>query len=150
MDHRQRPRNNKISDEIRGLITNSMNNGTTVNNKIYSTYRRTQNTTKKIAGHRQQKLSDAPKEQICDWVDEDCSLTLQQLKTKCLTQWPNINQISLEPFRIFIIQLKEFHSFPREETHLISFKLALIMQFSIIELCLKGIKFSSLMSMEFK
>jgi hypothetical protein len=59
------------------------------------TYRRTQNTTKKSAGHRQQKLSDAQKEQICDWVDEDCSLTLQQLKTKCLTQWPNINQISL-------------------------------------------------------
>jgi transposase len=108
MDHRQRRRNNKISDEIRGLIINSMNNGTTANNvghqfnvlpntvrKIYSTYRRTQNTTKKSAGHRQQKLSDAQKEQICDWVDEDCSLTLQQLKTKCLTQWPNINQISL-------------------------------------------------------
>jgi hypothetical protein len=96
MDHRQRRRNNKISDEIRELIINSMNNGTTANNKIYSTYRRTQNTTKKIAGHRQQKISDAQKEQICDWVDEDCSLTLQQLKTKCfLTQWPNINQISL-------------------------------------------------------
>jgi hypothetical protein len=32
MDHRQRRRNNKISDEIRGLIINSMNNGTTANN----------------------------------------------------------------------------------------------------------------------
>jgi hypothetical protein len=72
MDHRQRRRNNKMSDEIRGLIINSMNNRTTANNvghqfnvlvlpntvrKIYSTYR-TQNTTKKSAGHRQQKLSD--------------------------------------------------------------------------------------------
>jgi hypothetical protein len=60
MDHRQRRRNNKISDEIRGLIIISMNNSTTANNvghqfnvlpntvrKIYSTYRRTQNTTKK-------------------------------------------------------------------------------------------------------
>jgi hypothetical protein len=44
MDHRQRRRNNKISDEIRELIINSMNNGTTANNKICSTYRRTQNT----------------------------------------------------------------------------------------------------------
>jgi hypothetical protein len=52
MDHCQRGRNNKISNEIRGLIIiNSTNNGLTAKNarlpntgrKIHSTYRKTQN-----------------------------------------------------------------------------------------------------------
>lgn len=115
--------NSKISNDLRALIIRSMNNGLTANNigeqfgilpntvrKIYSTYRRTANIHKRSAGHRLKKLSVLQINEICNWIDEDCSLSLRQLKERCLTQWP-LHQISLSTINR---ALKTFHySFKR-------------------------------------
>lgn len=119
-----RRRNAKISNEMRTLVINFLNSGSTVKNvaqqfsvlpdtvrKMYATYRRTNNVAKVSAGHRQPKLSLAQKEQICDWINEDCSITLRQLKQKCLNEWPLLQQISLSTINR---ALKSFHySFKR-------------------------------------
>lgn len=101
-----------------------MNSGSTVKNvaqqfsilpntvrKMYATYRRTNNVAKVSSGHRQPKLSLAQKEQICNWIDDDCSITLRQLREKCLNEWPLLQQISLSTIDR---ALKSFHySFKR-------------------------------------
>ncbi|KAI4459421.1 zinc finger protein [Holotrichia oblita] len=116
-----RRRNAKICHEIRILVINSLNSGSTptVKNvaqqfsvlpdtvrKMYATYRRTNNVAKVSAGHRHPKLSLAQKEQICDWIDEDCFITLRQLKEQCLNEWPVLQQISLSTIDR---ALKSFH-----------------------------------------
>ncbi len=54
-------------------------------------------------------MSDWQKEKICDWVDEDCELTLKKLVEKCFNEW----QIVISPSTVDRT-LKQFHySFKR-------------------------------------
>jgi transposase len=89
-----------ISNEIRKLIIEKLDEGQppkdvsilfNVNydtvRSIYRTYKKDGRFEKKKTGHRRSLLSDQQKEQICDWVDEDCTLTLEQLKRKCLDEF---------------------------------------------------------------
>jgi transposase len=91
--------NQIISNEVRKLIIHTINSGedqsvvakmfkvkpTTVR-AIYSTFKKTGLCQKKKVGNRKSILSDSQKEEICNWVDEDCTLTLKQLVAKCLTE----------------------------------------------------------------
>jgi len=46
---------------------------------IYGAYKKTGSVKKKPVGHRKPIHNDSQKEMICDWVDEDCTLTLEDL-----------------------------------------------------------------------
>jgi transposase len=112
----------KISDELRKLIIDEMNSGSkpkkvaeifkvqeSAVRKIYKTFQKDGRVTKKKTGKRRSKLSDEQKEKLCDWVDDDCQLTLQQLVAKCFEEW----QIVLSPSTV-ARGLKHFHySFKR-------------------------------------
>lgn len=78
---------------------------------IYSKYKKNGQIFKKKRGHRPPILSDDQKEQLCDWVDEDCTLRLIDLKTKLMAKYPQIVTIG----RTTIANsLKKFHySFKR-------------------------------------
>jgi hypothetical protein len=59
-------------------------------------------------------LSDLQKEQICDWVDEDCTLTLEQLKRKCLDEYNislSISTVERE-LKAFHYTIKRVHRIP--------------------------------------
>jgi transposase len=120
----QKRKRKTISDELRELIINSMSGGKgcmeaskqfglkhqTVSD-IYRKYVNEGVKTTQPRGHRQRIPSDQQKEVLCDWVDEDVTLTLNQLKQKCLNEWPNIETISLTTINN---ALKDFHfSFKR-------------------------------------
>lgn len=118
MQNRERRQNSKISNEVRGLIINAMHRGLSsvdvgrqfnvkpnTIRKIYGKNLRTGQINKQSAGHRRQVLTPQQKEIICDWIDEDCTLTLSSIKQKCLNQWPGI-QISISTVNR---ALKEFH-----------------------------------------
>jgi transposase len=107
----------KISDELRKLIIDEMNSGSkpkkvaeifkvqeSAVRKIYKTFQKDGRVTKKKTGKRRSKLSDEQKEKLCDWVDDDCQLTLQQLVAKCFEEW----QIVLSPSTV-ARGLKHFH-----------------------------------------
>jgi len=112
----------KISDELRKLIIDEMNSGSkpkkvaeifkvqeSAVRKIYKTFQMEGRVTKKKTGKRRSKLSDEQKEKLCDWVDNDCQLTLKQLVAKCFEEW----QIVLSPSTVDRA-LKHFHySFKR-------------------------------------
>ncbi len=79
----------KISNEIRKLIIEKLKSGDSpkdVSNiyqvnydtvrSMYRTYKKNGLMEKKTTGRRQPILTEEQKERICDWVDEDCSLTL--------------------------------------------------------------------------
>jgi transposase len=86
-----------ISNDLRSLVIDGLNRGDkaieiskTFNIKyesvrsIYRTYKKTGCVKKKPVGHRKPILNDSQKEMICDWIDEDCTLTLEDLKTIAL------------------------------------------------------------------
>lgn len=114
----ERRRKAVISDEVRSLIIRGMNSGhsstiigqqfsvrpNTVR-KMYANYRKTNQIKKKSGGHRPKKLTIEQKEALCNWIDEDCSLTLQKLRTKLLEENPQL-QVSISTIsRAF----REFH-----------------------------------------
>jgi transposase len=110
--------NQTISNEVRKLIIDTINSGedqsvvakmvkvkpTTVR-AIYSAFKKTGQYKKKKVGHRKSILSDNQKEQICNWVDEDCTLTLKQLVAKCLTEF-NISLSKSTVERALSLQLQ--------------------------------------------
>jgi transposase len=82
-------------------------------NRLFAKYKkkiqRDGRVTKKKTGKRRSKISDEQKEKLCDWVDDDCQLTLKQLAAKCFEKW----QIVLSPSTV-ARALKHFHySFKR-------------------------------------
>jgi transposase len=106
-----------IPNEIRNLIIERLNDGQPPKDvsllydvkyetvrSIYKTYLKDGRVEKKKTGHRKSLLSDQQKEKICDWVDDDCHLTLEQLKRKCLEEF----NISLSVSTVERA-LKEFH-----------------------------------------
>lgn len=113
-----------ISNEIREIIINKLNSGLSIKTvaemygqkpntitKLYKKYEKTGMTKKQNCGHRNKILSDIHIENICDWLQIDCTLTLKQLQTKILTNFPEITKISLTTIDR---ALKEFHfSFKR-------------------------------------
>ena len=114
----------KISNELRERIINSFNKGFRVKDiglmfkvnpktvsKICQTYVKTNVIHKRKGGHRRPKLNDIQKDQIMDWIEENCTLSLKQIRDKLLDRYPDIQRISLETLnKVF----KEFHySFKR-------------------------------------
>ncbi len=113
-----------ISNDLRQLIINKMNRGFTPQDlsiiydvkantisHMYSNYKKTGFTEKQKTGHRRSLLNNEQKEQICDWIDDNCSLTLKQLRVKCLATYPTIEDISEKTIER---ALKDFHySFKR-------------------------------------
>jgi transposase len=61
-------------------------NRSTVNGVIKIYQKENRITGKKRGGVQTKKLTEGHQDQIRRWVDEDCSLTLRQLKTRCLDQ----------------------------------------------------------------
>jgi len=59
---------------------------------------------KKDVGHRPQILNDEQKEKICDWIDENCQLTLKQTVQKCYEEW----NLKLSPSTVDRA-LRDFH-----------------------------------------
>jgi len=116
-----------ISNEIRKLIIEKLDEGQppkdvsilfNVNydtvRSIYRTYKKDGRFEKKKTGHRRSLLSDQQKEQICDWVDEDCTLTLEQLKRKCLDEFNISLSISTveRALKAFHYTIKRVHRIP--------------------------------------
>lgn len=113
-----RRRNNRISNEVRSLIIRGMNSGRTAATlgeqfnirpntvrKIYYNYKKTNRINKISAGHRPTKLCLEQKDMVCNWVDENCTLTLADLKTRLLRETPEL-RVSLSTISRC---LKEFH-----------------------------------------
>lgn len=88
---------NKISNERRRLIIEAYNRGENMKNlstmfdvkyntvrKIVTVYQNEGRINKNPKGHRPKKLAINEKEQICDWVDENCTVLTKTLRTKCL------------------------------------------------------------------
>lgn len=103
----ERRQNNKISNEVRALIIRGMNDGSSPTligrqfnvlpntvRKIYKTYKVTNEMKKRSVGHRPKKLTLEEQERICNLIDEDCTLTLRQIKTRMLEQNPQ-REVSL-------------------------------------------------------
>ena len=105
----QKRRNSKIDDNVRQLIIRYLNNGMTPKDvaemfgqkpdtirHIYRMYTKTGLEKKSsIRGHRKQKLTEVQKRQLCVWVDQNCTLSLKELKTICMEKWPELGPISL-------------------------------------------------------
>ena len=115
----QKRKNRKIDDNIRQLIIRFLNNGMKPKDvaemfgqkpntitKIYSVYKKTGKQTKSLSGHRNQKLNEEQKRQICVWVDQNCKLSLKELQTKCFDEWPELGSISTSTIKK---ALKAFH-----------------------------------------
>lgn len=103
----ERRQKNKISNEVRALIIRGMNDGSSsvqigrqfnvlpnTVRKIYKTYKITNEVNKRSAGHRPKKFTQEEQEEICNLMDDDCTLTLKQLKAKLLEQNPQL-EVSL-------------------------------------------------------
>lgn len=114
----ERRQKNKISNEVRALIIRGMNDGSSAVQigrqfnvlpntvrKIYKTYTITNVVNKRSVGHRPKKFTQEEKEEICNLIDEDCTMTLNQIKTKLLEQNPQL-QVSLSTIDR---ATKEFH-----------------------------------------
>ena len=109
----------KVSDDEKKLIIRHMENGLSgkvvadmllLNSKtVYDIHRRYKQTgvvSKPRTGGRKQRLNDVQKRVICEWVNDDCVITLEELKRKALTQWPELTTISISTIdRV----LKQFH-----------------------------------------
>jgi transposase len=78
--------------------------------RIIGTYNKDGRATKlPQGGPRREKLQVAQKEKICDWVDQDCTLTAKQIASKLLVEYGIV--VSRKPIERC---LKEFHySFKR-------------------------------------
>jgi Transposase and inactivated derivatives len=111
-------RKNKISNEVRSLVIRDMNNGNSAIQvgqqfrilpntvrKIYATYKRTNELEKRAVGHRPRKLTFGQADEVCNWIDEDCTLTLRQIKNKLLENYPQLQVSSSTIYRA----IKEFH-----------------------------------------
>lgn len=117
----------KISNEIRKLIIEKLKSGDSpkdVSNiyqvnydtvrSMYRTYKKNGLMEKKTTGRRQPILTEEQKERICDWVDEDCSLTLLQLKNKCFEEMNITVSISTieRALKSFHYTIKRVHRIP--------------------------------------
>lgn len=84
-----------IDDKIQQLIVEAFDGGEPKNEvvkkfkvklstlcSIYSSYNEWGSSKKLKSGHRQPKPSDVHKNKICDWQDQDVTLTLDELKEK--------------------------------------------------------------------
>src|SRR6266571_4821855 len=98
----------KVSDDEKKLIIRHMENGLSgkvvadmllLNSKtVYDIHRRYKQTgvvSKPRTGGRKQRLNDVQKRVICECVNDDCVITLEELKRKALTQWPELTTISI-------------------------------------------------------
>lgn len=114
----ERRQNTKISNEVRTLIIRAMNDGSSAVQigrhfnvlpdtvrKIYRAYKITNEVNKRSVGHRPKKFTQEEQEEICNLIDEDCTMTLKQIKTKLLEQNPQL-EVSLSTIDRAI---KEFH-----------------------------------------
>ncbi len=81
---------------------------------MYRTYKKNGLMEKKTTGRRQPILTEEQKERICDWVDEDCSLTLLQLKNKCFEEMNITVSISTieRALKSFHYTIKRVHRIP--------------------------------------
>ena len=61
---------------------------------VYQRYVNTGIQTNQRVTQKPSKLSQEQKQLICQWVDESCSLTLEELVNKCLKEWPQMGSIS--------------------------------------------------------
>ena len=98
----------KISNEVKQLIISNMNNGSTGEEVakivklnphtvrgMYRRYRLTGIEINQMRGRpRGQMFSNDQKLTICEWVDHNCTLTLKELVTKTLDEWPELVSIS--------------------------------------------------------
>ena len=105
----QKKSREKISSELSQLIISNMNGGMSGEevakvvrlkpNTVRQVYRRyllTGIETNQIrAKPRPTKLSVAQKHTICEWVDQNCTLTLKQLVAKALQEWLELLSISI-------------------------------------------------------
>ena len=79
--------------------------------KICAEFRKTNVIHKQEVGHRKRKLNDTQREDIMDWIEENCTLRSEDLKTKLLEKYSELDSISLTTIdRVF----RDFHySFKR-------------------------------------
>ena len=114
----------KISNEMRELIVSKYTSGERIQDialmfdfkantvaKICAKFRKTNLIHKQQTGHRKRKLNDTQRDDILDWIDDNCTLRLKDLKTKLLYKYPEMVSISLNTIdRVF----RHFHySFKR-------------------------------------
>ena len=114
----------KINNELRDMIIKQMGRGlsapevadmydqnTATVRKIYCNYQKNGVKTLQPKGRPKQKLSEEQKQTIIEWVDNDCVLTIDKIRQKCLENWPELESISWSTVNNV---LKRFHySFKR-------------------------------------
>jgi hypothetical protein len=49
---------------------------------------------KKKTGKGKPNLSDNQKKTIREWIDDDCQLSIEEIKSKAIKEWPQLKSIS--------------------------------------------------------